>query len=75
MKEQIRTILKDYLTEIVSSIPISGTKSSQCEKFYDRLKREFPKTPDYLVNNEFYNCEEFEKWRTEDSERMFYDTE
>jgi hypothetical protein len=39
------------------------------------VTKEFPKTPDYLVNNEFYNCEEFEKWRTEDSERMFYDTE
>lgn len=54
MKEQIRTILKDYLTEIVSSIPISGTKSSQCEKFYDRLKREFPKTPEYILR-EFTN--------------------
>ena len=24
---------------------------------------------------DYYNCEGFEKWHTEDSERMFYDTE
>ena len=49
MKEQIRTILKDYLNEIVTSMPISGPKSSQCKKFYDRLKREFPQTPEYIL--------------------------
>lgn len=49
MKEQIRTILKKYLSEIVTSIPISSPKSFQCKKFYDRLKREFPQTPEYIL--------------------------
>lgn len=49
MKEQIRTILKNYLNEIVTSIPISSLKSSQCKKFYDRLKQEFPQTPEYIL--------------------------
>ena len=35
----------------------------------------FPEKPDYLVCNEFYNCEGFEKWNTENSEKMFYDNE
>lgn len=66
MKEQIRTILKNYLTEIVSSIPISGTKSSQCEKFYNRLKKEFPETPEYILR-EFTNntlCGDKESFKT-----------
>jgi hypothetical protein len=49
MKEQIRNILKEYLNEIVTSIPISSQKSSQCKKFYDRLKKEFPQTPEYIL--------------------------
>ena len=49
MKETIRHILKEYLNEIVTSIPISGQKSSQCKKFYDRLKKEFPQTPEYIL--------------------------
>ena len=66
MKEQIRTILKNYLTEIVSSIPISGMKSSPCEKFYDRLKREFSETPEYILR-EFTNntlCGDKETFKT-----------
>ena len=66
MKEQIRTILKNYLTEIVSSIPISGTKSSQCEKFYNRLKKEFSETPEYILR-EFTNntlCGDKESFKT-----------
>jgi hypothetical protein len=39
------------------------------------VTKDFPENPDYLVCNEFYNCEGFEKWRTEDSDRMFYDNE
>jgi hypothetical protein len=37
------------------------------------VTKPFPEKPDYLVCNEWYNCEGFEKWHTEDSERMFYD--
>ena len=37
------------------------------------VTKPFPEKPDYLVCNEWYNCEGFEKWNTEDSERMFYD--
>lgn len=39
------------------------------------VTKEFPKDPDYLVCNEFYNVEGFEKWQTEDSFRMFYSDE
>ena len=39
------------------------------------VTKPFPEKPDYLVCNEWYNCEGFEKWNTEDSERMFYDNE
>jgi hypothetical protein len=28
-----------------------------------------------LVNKDWFNTEGFDKWNTEDSERMFYDTE
>jgi hypothetical protein len=28
-----------------------------------------------LVNKDYYNCEGFDKWHTEDSDRMFYDNE
>ena len=31
--------------------------------------------PDYMVNIDYYNCEGYEKWQTEDSDRMFYDNE
>jgi len=38
------------------------------------VTKPFPEKPDYLVCNEFYNVEDHEKWHTEDSDRMFYDT-
>jgi hypothetical protein len=37
--------------------------------------RGVPERPDYIVNTDYYNCEGFEKWQTEDSDRMFYDNE
>jgi hypothetical protein len=39
------------------------------------VTKPFPERPDYLVNKDYYNCEGFDKWHTEDSERMFYDNE
>ncbi len=39
------------------------------------VTKPFPEKPDYLVNTDYYNCEGFDKWHTEDSDRMFYDTE
>ena len=39
------------------------------------VTKPFPDKPDYLVNDGYYNVEVEEKWRTEDSDRMFYDTE
>jgi hypothetical protein len=39
------------------------------------VTKEFPAKPDYLVCNEFYNVEDQDKWKTEDSDRMFYDNE
>lgn len=60
MKEQIKSILEEYLNEIVTSIPISGSKSSQCKKFYDRLNQEFPETPEYVLKEFVTNilCED-----------------
>lgn len=49
MKETIRHILKEYLNEIVTSIPISSPKPPACQKFFNRLKNEFPKTPEYVL--------------------------
>jgi hypothetical protein len=37
------------------------------------VTKPFPEKPDYDANTDFYNCEGFEKWATEDSQRMFYD--
>jgi hypothetical protein len=39
------------------------------------VTKPFPENPDYLVCDEFYNVEDYEKWNTEDSDRMFYDNE
>lgn len=39
------------------------------------VTKPFPEKPDYLVNKDYYNCEGYEKWHTEDSDRMFYDNE
>jgi len=39
------------------------------------VTKEFPSKPDYLVNNAWFNCEGYDKWHTEDSDRMFYDNE
>ena len=39
------------------------------------VTKPFPAKPDYLVCDEFYNVEDYEKWNTEDSDRMFYDNE
>ena len=39
------------------------------------VTKPFPDRPDFLVNKDWFNCEGNEKWATEDSERMFYDTE
>lgn len=36
------------------------------------VTKPFPEKPDYLVNNEYFNCEGYEKWSTEDSYIMFY---
>ena len=40
-----------------------------------RNNKSFPDKPDYLVNKDYYNCEGYDKWATEDSEYMFYDTQ
>ena len=55
MKEQIRHILKEYLSEIVTSIPILPPSSPSCEKFLDRIRGEFPKTPEYVLKEFTYN--------------------
>ena len=39
------------------------------------VTKPFPERPDYMVNIDYYNCEGYEKWQTEDSDRMFYDNE
>jgi hypothetical protein len=39
------------------------------------VTKPFPEKTDYIVCKEFYNCEDKEKWHTEDSDRMFYDNE
>ena len=39
------------------------------------VTKPFPEKPDYLVNTDYYNCEGYEKWTTEDSYQMFYDSE
>ena len=38
------------------------------------VTKSFPEKPDYLVNKDYYNCEGHNKWATEDSDIMFYDT-
>ena len=37
------------------------------------VTKPFPTKPDYLVCKDYYNAECYEKWHTEDSDRMFYD--
>ena len=66
MKEQIRVILKEYLNEIVTSIPVSGSNAFQCKKFYDTLKREFSETPEYILKEFTDNvlCGNKETYRT-----------
>jgi hypothetical protein len=39
------------------------------------VTKPFPDKPDFLVNKDWFNSEGYDKWNTEDSERMFYDTE
>jgi len=39
------------------------------------VTKPFPDKPDFLVNKDWFNYEGHEKWATENSERMFYDTE
>jgi hypothetical protein len=39
------------------------------------VTKSFPDRPDYMVNKDYYNCEGYDKWATEDSEYMFYDTQ
>jgi hypothetical protein len=39
------------------------------------VTKSFPEKPDYLVNKDYYNCEGYNKWATEDSDKMFYDTD
>ena len=39
------------------------------------VTKSFPERPDYMVNKDYYNCEGYDKWATEDSEYMFYDTQ
>jgi hypothetical protein len=39
------------------------------------VTKPFPEKPDYMVNDQIWNCETTEKWATEDSEYMFYDTQ
>lgn len=36
------------------------------------ITKPFPTRPDYLVNEQIWNCEHGDKWATEDSPRMFY---
>ena len=39
------------------------------------VTKDFPEKPDYLVNLDYYNCEGHNKWATEDTDFMFYDTD
>lgn len=36
------------------------------------VTKAFPEKPDYLVNKDYYNCEGYEKWSTEDNNKMYY---
>lgn len=38
------------------------------------VTKDFPKKPDYKVNNEYWNAEGYEKWATEDSDAYLYKT-
>jgi len=38
------------LLEDIQSIPLSKPKSSVCKSFYNRLRKEFPNTPEYILN-------------------------
>ena len=37
------------LLEDIQSIPLSKPKSSVCKSFNNRLKKEFPNTPEYIL--------------------------
>lgn len=39
------------------------------------VTKPFPEKPDYLVNKDWYNAEGYDKWRTEDNDTYFYETE
>jgi hypothetical protein len=39
------------------------------------VTKPFPEKPDYLVNNQIWNCESTEKWATDDSDYMFYNND
>lgn len=36
------------------------------------VTKDFPEKPDYLVNDQTWNCETTEKWATEDNDNMYY---
>jgi len=38
------------LLEDIKSIPLTKPKSSVCKSFYNKLKKEFPNTPEYILN-------------------------
>jgi len=54
------------LLEDIQSIPVYKPTSSVCKSFYNRLKKEFPNTPEYILK-EFTNnvlCGEVENFKT-----------
>ena len=54
------------LLEDIQSIPLYKPKSSVCKSFYKKLKKEFPNTPEYILN-EFVNnelCGDKENFKT-----------
>lgn len=54
------------LLEDIQSIPLNKPKSSVCKSFYNRLKKEFPNTPEYVLNEFVVNvlCGDKESFRT-----------
>lgn len=54
------------LLEDIQSIPLNKPKSSVCKSFYNRLKKEFPNTPEYILNEFVVNvlCGNKESFRT-----------
>jgi transcription elongation factor GreA-like protein len=54
------------LLENIQSIPLYKSMSSSCKSFFDRLKKEFPNTPEYVLKEFTINvlCGDDESFRT-----------